>query len=159
MDRFTAAHKAAGFKKQGDKWQCPCTANHTNGDRNPSMTVDEGAGGILVYCHSQHCDGREIAAALGLDPSDLFDNPRGRGDAGNIDYMYADEAGVVLFRVQRQPLKQFRQHRHDPAHPDAGPDGFVASTGNMDGVRRVPYRLPDLIAGVKAGRTIYIAEG
>lgn len=42
----------------------------------------------------------------------------------------------------------------------AEPDSTrVSGPGCMDGVERVPYRLPDLLSGIKAGRTVYFVEG
>ena len=66
-------------------------------------------------------------------------------------YIYTDEEGQPLFRVVRHPGKHFRQQAWDPASQRWLP--------KLYGARRVPYRLPELIAGVKAGRTIYVVEG
>jgi replicative DNA helicase len=35
----------------------------------------------------------------------------------------------------------------------------VSGPGCMDGVERVPYRLPELLAGIKAGKPVYFVEG
>ena len=68
-------------------------------------------------------------------------------------YPYNDAEGKLLFEVCRLEPKNFRQRRPDP----------TAKTGhhlwNLDGVRPVPYRLPELITAVKAGQTVFIAEG
>lgn len=76
------------------------------------------------------------------------DGPR-RIDA---TYDYADESGVVLFQVVRFEPKTFRQRRPD----SAAPDGW---SWKLDGVRRVLYRLPEIIAAVQRGETIIVAEG
>lgn len=51
---------------------CP-TAAHPRGDRNASLAVDEGNnGGVIFYCFSHQCSAEAIAAALGLELTDLF---------------------------------------------------------------------------------------
>ena len=67
-------------------------------------------------------------------------------------YAYQDESGKVLFEVCRLEPKDFRQRR-----PDATSlDGW---TWQVKGVRQVPFRLPGLIAAVKGGQSVFIAEG
>ena len=73
-------------------------------------------------------------------------------------YDYHDEDGVLLFKVDRWgPQKTFTQRAPD------GKGGWTKGKGAMDGVRRVPYRLPHLVAAkAKANGTpwrVYIAEG
>ena len=65
-------------------------------------------------------------------------------------YDYPDADGVLLFQVLRFEPKDFRQRR---------PDGTGGWVSNLKGVERVPYRLPQLIEAVSAGRTVYIVEG
>jgi hypothetical protein len=59
-------------------------------------------------------------------------------------YSYTDEHGVLLYEVLRYEPKGFSQRNAD-------------GRPNLDGVRRVLYRLPDLIAYDSA--TIFICEG
>ncbi len=67
-------------------------------------------------------------------------------------YDYRDERGELLFQVCRFDPKDFRQRR-----PDASKlDGWNWST---KGVRRVLFRLPQILEAVAAGRTIYVVEG
>lgn len=77
---------------------------------------------------------------------------RGLGEPSAV-YTYRDEDGVVLFRVGRFDLpggkKTFRQCR-----PNCS--GWI---NNMEGVRRVPYRLDELQAALAGPRTIWIVEG
>ncbi len=61
-------------------------------------------------------------------------------------YKYCDEAGVLLFEVCRFDPKAFKQRR---------PDG----TWGIEGIRRVLFRLPELIAGIQAGERVFITEG
>jgi hypothetical protein len=62
-------------------------------------------------------------------------------------YPYRDENGALLFEVVRFELKTFAQRR---------PDGRGGWIWSLDGVRRVPYRLPELLRTVG---TVYVTEG
>lgn len=65
-------------------------------------------------------------------------------------YDYTDEAGLFLFQVVRYEPKDFRQRRK-------GTDGKWL--WNLEGVRRVLYRLPQLKKDLASGATIYFCEG
>jgi AAA domain-containing protein len=65
-------------------------------------------------------------------------------------YPYVNECGELLFEVVRYPNKEFSQRR---------PDGHGGHVWNLDAVRRVPFHLPELVAAVTAGQTIYVVEG
>jgi hypothetical protein len=62
-------------------------------------------------------------------------------------YPYHDEHGTLLFEVVRFQPKSFAQRR---------PDGRGGYFGGLDGVRRIPYRLPELLNTVG---TVYVPEG
>lgn len=62
-------------------------------------------------------------------------------------YPYRDEQGDLLYEVVRYEPKSFAQRR---------PDGNGGFRWGLDGVRRVPYRLPELLSTVS---TVYVAEG
>jgi len=64
-------------------------------------------------------------------------------------YDYKDAAGNVLFQVIRYEGKDFSQRR---------PDGQGGWIWNLDGVKRVPYRLPELLQASKQD-WVFIAEG
>jgi hypothetical protein len=64
-------------------------------------------------------------------------------------YPYHDEAGALLFEVVRFEPKDFRQRRPD------GSDGY---TWNLNGVRRVPFKLPELLKA-DPQRTVFVVEG
>lgn len=75
-------------------------------------------------------------------------------DLGRIvkTYPYVDEHGQVLFEVVRYEPKTFRQRRPDPNKPG----GWV---WKLDGVRQVPYRLPELVSEIELGKRVFIVEG
>lgn len=61
-------------------------------------------------------------------------------------YDYTDEAGNVLYRVVRKPGKKFSQCR---------PDGKGRWIYDLNGVRRVPYRLREVLTASR----VFITEG
>src|SRR5262249_5503638 len=63
-------------------------------------------------------------------------------------YQYADETGVLLYEVLRYEPKTFRQRR---------PDGNGGWIWQLDEVRRVPYRLPELLQYPDG--TVFVCEG
>jgi len=65
-------------------------------------------------------------------------------------YNYVDESGHKLFEVVRFEPKSFRQRR---------PDGCGGHIPNLDGVRLVPYRLPELIEAVASNHVVFVVEG
>jgi len=72
-----------------------------------------------------------------------------------IFYEYRSETGEVLFLVERLGKS------HNPPFVQHGPDGkggFWARKGCMRGVRRVPYRLPELLAA-DPGQIVFVCEG
>ncbi|MGZ8408133.1 MAG: hypothetical protein ACXWVJ_08920 [Caulobacteraceae bacterium] len=64
-------------------------------------------------------------------------------------YDYHDEAGKLLFQACRTDPKDFFQRR---------PNGRGGWINNLDGVRRVPYRLPEMLARPE-GAPVYVVEG
>lgn len=113
-------------------------------------------GYLSVKCDAKgavwHCQGCEFEGGGYCDQPD-------KRDAGAIDfanpkaiYDYVDESGVLLFQVVRfetsQGIKKFLQRR--------APD---SKSWKLDGVRRVPFMLPELIEDVALDHEIFIVEG
>lgn len=151
---------ATGHKPsaRGNGSVCRCPAHE---DGNPSLSVSEGEGGrILFNCHAG-CSFDAVISALGLSAADLAPNGNGQAKASRgrpakftiaATYDYHDASGALLFQVCRMDPKDFRQRRPDPA-------ALNGWTWNLKGVRLVPFRLPELIAAVKGGQPVFIAEG
>ncbi|MCD9145785.1 DUF3987 domain-containing protein [Streptomyces albireticuli] len=146
--RIAEALQAHGSNGRGTAWQCP-----SHDDRSPSLSVTNGNKGVVINCHAG-CATEDIVSTLGLSMADLFDEPlptRERPQAV-AEYPYCDEQGQVLYRVRRiEPgydgeKKTFRQYR---------PDG----TAGVKGIRRVLYRLPEVVATVQAGGPVFVVEG
>lgn len=87
-----------------------------------------------------------------LDLGDQLGLPRpivgGGSTESKINYDYLDESGALLYQVVRGPGKKFWQQR---------PDGNGGWVKNLQSVRRVLYRLPDLIA--RPSEMVYVVEG
>lgn len=104
---------------------------------------------MLLHCH-RGCSQEAVIQALrarGLWP----DAPRHlRSNAKvAVTYDYRDESGVLLFQVVRLEPKGFYLRR---------PDGHGSWIKNLDGVRRVLYRLPEVLAA-PADATVCGVEG
>jgi 5S rRNA maturation endonuclease (ribonuclease M5)/archaellum biogenesis ATPase FlaH len=137
-----------GVQQHGERWQARCPAHD---DGKASLSVKHGNnGGIIVFCHAG-CETRAIVSAMNLTIADLMPSdpmPERPSVKPTIvaAYDYRDEKGNLLYQALRLNPKDFRQRR---------PDG-EAWKWNLDGVRRVLYRLPELL---KSTGTVYVAEG
>ena len=92
-------------KRSGKGWSCRCPAHE---DRNPSLSVNAGDDGrALVRCHAG-CAVEAVCAAIGLQPSDLFD-PATRLGVGASDDRWrrgdGDETPEVKFERRRNPTE------------------------------------------------------
>jgi len=112
-----------------------------------------------------HCSREEHAGGIDANDAGLFAH-RLRGsckcgvshgpdlrivsDEIEATYDYRDEAGALVFQVVRKSGKRFLQRK---------PDGAGGWVWKLDGVRRVPYRLPELVDPDNAERTVYVVEG
>lgn len=110
---------------------CPAHA-----DKTPSLAVKESPdGSILLKCHAG-CDVDQILAAMNLEPSDLFpDKEPSQKKTVQAEYLYQDEDGTILYKKIRYTPKGFSQCRPDGAN-------WIF---NLQGVRRVVYRLTELL--------------
>jgi len=142
-----------GPKTNSSGWQAHCPAHD---DREASLSLAEGDDGrVLVHCHAG-CPTEAVVKALGLDLHDLFPpKPTANGHTPAAKphvvatYNYRDEHGTSLYESVRYAPKGFRQRR---------PDGTGGWHWSLDGTRRVPYRLPELLAADPAAM-VYVVEG
>jgi len=144
----TVLSRLERVKKSRDGYAARCPAHN---DRNPSLCVSEGDDGqVLLHCNAG-CEPEDVVAAIGMQMRDLFpDNgSNGAPKAEPVYHVYHDEDGEPLFRVVRKPGKKFFQQRWT---------GNAWEWGLKD-TRRVPYRLPEVIAAVERGETIHVVEG
>ena len=141
------------------QWEALCPAHN---DNRPSLSVSRGADGqALVHCH-RGCAVDSVLAEIGLSKADLFPRdplgpPRRPNTQANTQkrgeivatYDYHDPAGETLFQVVRYEPKRFYQRR---------PDGNGDWIWNIKGVRRVLYRLPEVLAA-DSSSWIFVVEG
>jgi len=140
-------------RRCGSGWQACCPAHE---DHKPSLSIRvTKTGHILLKCHAG-CPVENIVAALGLTMADLFPSradSRGNRKARVVEtYDYTDERGALLFQCVRYEPKDFKQRRPDPRQ-------LGEWVWNLSGVPRVLYRLPEILAVVNAGGTVFVAEG
>ena len=146
--------KLDGTRSQGGYWMARCPAHE---DNQASLSVKAGARQpVVLKCHAG-CDPKMIIEALGLDWSAVCGERderelrqlEGLPAGAEAVYEYHDEHGRVLYRKVRQPGKKFYwQH----------PKGVGWKPG-MGGKPKVLYRLPDVLAAVRAGRPVWVVEG
>ncbi|MFB3893285.1 MAG: hypothetical protein ACE15C_14820 [Phycisphaerae bacterium] len=145
----TILARLAGVKQTGEnQWQARCPAHD---DRHASLSVSRGDDDrVLLHCHAG-CAVMAICQVAGIRLRDLFPRKQDAGGRGRIvaAYDYRDAQGQLVYQVVRFEPKDFRQRR---------PDGNGGWTWKMGGVKRVLYRLPDLLAAAPAD-WIVVAEG
>ncbi|MBR9800276.1 hypothetical protein GYB59_00620 [bacterium] len=149
-------------------WTARCPA-HDDNQNSLSLTESED-GKILINCHAG-CETPQIVHAVGWTMRQLFpdhDKPPGRsrksakkpGERPVAKYIYHDADGAIAFRAVRYEWeetvdgKKVRRKRFEQQRPN-GQGGWI---GNMKGVEKVPYNLPEI---QKAGddTPILIVEG
>ncbi len=159
-------------KKSGAGFSARCPAHD---DTTPSLSIRHGAnGGVVLKCHTG-CSTEAVVSAIGLTLSDLFADTEPRqpsyrkpsSTTGVIvpppgiaipresqrevaSYQYRDEHGELLYEAVRYDPKAFRYRR---------PDGNGGCIWDIQGVQRVLYRLPEVLAAVRDGQQVWLVEG
>jgi hypothetical protein len=128
-------------RRSGKDWIARCPAHQ---DKKPSLSIRQVENKILLHCHAG-CSVESICAALGITVRELSSRASSRPRVV-AQYDYRDETGVLLFQVVRYTPKTFKQRR---------PAGSGKWTWNLKGVRRVLYRLPDVLKA----QAVLICEG
>ena len=151
-------------------------------DNSASMSITMENDRILLYCHTG-CNIDDICLSLGIEQTDLFAhkiekqinkepvqlklvkeqkrmkaniNPEDKvvffsskhqkNVTESVRYSYLNVDGKTACHVIRSDPKDFRPMT---------PDGFL----DLEGVERLPYRLPELMQGVKDSKQILLLEG
>jgi putative DNA primase/helicase len=112
-------------------------------DRNPSLSLKDADGRVLVHCHAG-CAQRAVVEAL----KDLGVWPDRDGNQKRTvvaTYDYTDEVGTLLYQVIRYQPKGFNQRRPN------GAGGWVWTAGK----RQVLYRLREVVEAP----IVFVAEG
>lgn len=166
-----------GVVKTSNGWdaRCPCR----NDDNNPSLSVAERDGVVLVHCHrAGGCTVDQIATSVGLTIKDLMSPDSSREwSADDADrwkpkparplkieetqklkmvakYNYVSEHGELLFQkvryVKEDGKKTFRQRR---------PDGNGGYSYKLEDTPKVLYNLPQIVKAKANNETIIVVEG
>ena len=124
---------------------CPrCSASRSLANQKKEVlgvTIDDS--GVFWGCN--HCDW--------TDGTLIKKNGKANGEPRSTiiaTYDYVDETGNLLFQVCRKSDKTFPQRR---------PDGNGGWEWTTTGVRKVVYRMPEVIEAMAHARTIMFAEG
>jgi putative DNA primase/helicase len=141
--------KFQGVKRTPGGHQAKCPAHK---DRIASLSISNGGGKILLYCHAG-CTVEAVVGALGLRMADLFDEPPERdglyfkGAPVVAAYEYRDAGGKLVYRVLRNANKNFSQQRLENGEwVWKGPE------------KKLLYRLPELLAA-DPDQPVFIPEG
>jgi 5S rRNA maturation endonuclease (ribonuclease M5) len=136
-----------GVQRAGDGWLAFCPAHADERKRSLSVKLADD-GRTLVHCFAAGCDAEQIARACGMTLADLSATNGQRPTAPRevAVYDYQDERGELLYQVVRFAPKDFRPRRAD------GHGGWI---WNLNGVRRVVYRFPELAEQ----RRVFLVEG
>jgi len=118
----------------------------SHNDKSPSLTASCNSEKILVKCQAG-CSFDAVVSVLGMEQSQFF-APKEKLLSKKIvaRYRYEDKEGNHAFDVVRFEPKNFRPQR---------PDG----KWSLEGVERVPYRLPQMLEAIQVGKGIVLVEG
>jgi hypothetical protein len=145
---FDRLRRLSGFKACGENQfeaRCP---SHDDREASLSINIDH-SGKILLYCHAG-CKLERVLEAAGIQTRDLFKDSIGHFESerhriiATYDYRNAD--GELSYQAVRFEPKNFSQRR---------PNGKNAWIWSIKGLKRLPYRLPELLRAEYA----FIPEG
>ena len=117
-------------------------------DQKPSLTASCNGEKILFRCQAG-CNNEDILKAIGMEWEQFFTSfkkPNNQNRKIVERYRYENHEKKHLYDVVRFEPKDFR-----PQRPD--------SEWTLNQVKRVPYRLPQMLKAIKSGKSIFIVEG
>lgn len=149
-DTFQSLLTQTNAQQKGDNWQGKCPSHE---DKTASLSLHiANDGKILLNCFAG-CSTDSIVTALGYSMTDLFpaqiEQPAQRKRKVVATYDYKTSDGKLLFQCVRYEPKGFSQRQ---------PDGTGKWIYNLKGVKRVLYRLPELLAA-DVSRSVFVCEG
>ncbi len=168
-----------GVRQTGrNQWmaRCPCR----NDDANPSLAISQNdEGTALMHCHrGNSCSLDEICKSIGVEARELFSEsdddwvpaPKFQQDTRSAStkrnvgkkiekiYPYYNEEGKLLYEKVRFRLddggKSFANRQPDPFN-----SGEYIWNLKEPLVRRVLYRLPEVVKAIAAGEPVWLVEG
>ena len=166
---FDKLSEYGSIRHGSNQWYAHCPSHE---DSKPSLSLriaDDGK--LLVACHAPcRCRFADIAKALNVKPSSFYQEKKDMSnDRVAAVYNYRDETGKdILFQVVRWLPKRFTQRRNNlkfnaslPRKDEHGQLVNPEFVSNTDGVRRVLYRLPEMLHALQENpkRWILVMEG
>jgi DNA primase len=134
-------------------------------ERTPSFTIDPDQ--KVFHCFGCGAGGDLFEFVMQTEGLEFKDALEGLAEQYHISlepvepkvvatYNYVDEQGELLYQVQRkEPGRNGRRKDFTQRRPD-GSGGWVY---NLEGVRRVPYRLPEVMDAIAMGEPVILVEG
>lgn len=134
------------IKQTSNGYTALCPAHK---DEKNSLSLSDADGKILLNCFAG-CSVNDICTALEIKVSDLFTSTNGKPKKKEINrelvcaYDYQDQDGALLYQNVKEKViyddgttdKDFYARRFDKKGKEIR---------NLDGVLRVPYRLPEIV--------------
>lgn len=150
-ERLVAALAEAGCPVHGGAARCPA-----HQDKQASLSVHEGRGGRgLVTCHAG-CATPDVLGALHLTSADIGPDTPSEAPTPTstpAEYVYHDAQGAPLAR-KRRGARPDGSRWTSWQRRDAG-----QWVKGLDGLDPGLYRLPEVLAAVAAGETVWVVEG
>jgi Protein of unknown function (DUF3631) len=153
-DFADACMKVTGHepKRIGKELETLCPSH---ADKTPSLDFHEEGGKLLVKCRSG-CETADVLVAAGLDEKALFPEREKRRPvkkaAAPIVYVYHAADGSPLFSKTRTSTATGKTFVWRGRNGDGWKVGLAGQKPPL-------YRLPEILATVKAGDTVHVAEG
>jgi len=158
-------------KKSGNGWMTKCPGHK---DKTASLHITEGSSGnILMKCFAG-CSFQHICDSMGIDPKDMFAHTE-------QEYDTTENTNVTrkIKRRKKRPapvkpsaniLEQYeyirldgevamRSVRYAPAIPKKFRQRGPNWENSVKGIRKIPFKLTELVNAVKEKQTIFICEG
>jgi hypothetical protein len=110
MPHLQTLVRALKARRTGANWMARCPAHD---DRNPSLSISEEGGKVLLHCFAGCAQRSVIDALMAVDlweSNQRSPKPRPRIVA---TYDYTDEGGILLYQVCRTESKDFPQRYPD----------------------------------------------
>jgi len=131
---------------------CPVPGHgQGHGDRNPSLSIGEHDGKVLINCQSG-CHIQDVLIAIGLDYPDLFDEPIANDRGVKVaEWTYVNADGQPWFIAERWQTptgKRFAQRKPDSPEPGLGKNFFYCL-----------YRLDKVLEACRNHEQIWLVEG
>ena len=150
-------------KESSGQFKALCPAHD---DQNPSLSLKLQENQILLHCFAG-CSIESICDGFGVKPKELFADYYHQDDRSPrkpeqvfkkvAEYIYRDPFGNARYVVYRE--ERYDRGKKEKRFPQARINNDGSRRPSMKGIRRLPYRLPQVIAAIEEGKTLLIVEG